>query len=135
MLAIPHPSMNVLSRSSYRAYLALASLVSIAPKALANNGSLPPPPSIPGIPGGNSLNLKDAIVKAIAFVLDFLALIAVVFIIIAGVRLIVSQGDEGERDKAKKTILYVVIGLIVVILARVIVNVTVDTAPGIFGIS
>jgi glucose uptake protein GlcU len=31
-------------------------------------------------------------------------------------------GDEGEKDKAKKTIIYVIIGIIVVLFARVIVS-------------
>jgi hypothetical protein len=35
--------------------------------------------------------------------------------------LIVSQGEEGQKEKAKKTILYAVIGLLVVLFARVIV--------------
>lgn len=124
--------MNVLQRTSYRAFLALGSLLSFSPKVLAGD-----PLDIPDIPGTaepGTVDLKAAIVTVIAWVLDLLALIAVVFIIIAGIRLIVSQGDEGERDKAKKTILYVVIGLVVVILARVIVNVTVEEAPRIFGV-
>lgn len=124
--------MNLVHRTAFRAYLTLGSLVAALPRALATNPDLAPP-DIPGLPGGN-IDLKEAIIRVIAFVLDFLALIAVVFIIIAGLRLIVSQGDEGERDKAKKTILYVVIGLIVIILARVIVNVVVEEAPSIFGL-
>ncbi len=58
----------------------------------------------------------------IVAVLDFILIIAVIYIIFAGIRLIVSGGEEGEKDKAKQTIIYVIIGIIVVLFARVIVT-------------
>ena len=82
-----------------------------------------PIPAIPGTVNGNSTQgVRDAIVNALKVVLNFLALIAVVFVVVAGIRLIVSQGEDEAKDKAKKTILYVIIGLIVVLFARVIVG-------------
>lgn len=48
--------------------------------------------------------------------------IALVFMVIGGVRYVISQGDEGETEKAKRTILYALIGLIVIGLSAVIVN-------------
>jgi hypothetical protein len=60
-----------------------------------------------------------AVVKA---VLNFLALAAVVVIIIAGVLLIFSVGNEEAMGKAKKTIQYTLIGLAIVLFARVIVG-------------
>lgn len=70
----------------------------------------------------NSDDLKKTIIKYLVIVLDFVTLLGVIFVIIAGLRLIVSGGDEGEKDKAKKTIIYVIIGILVVIFARVIVT-------------
>ena len=55
-------------------------------------------------------------------ILTFMALIAVVFIVIAGIRLVISQGEEAEKDKAKKTILFVIIGLVVILLAQGLVD-------------
>lgn len=49
-------------------------------------------------------------------------IIAVVFIIVGGLRYILSQGDEKAVQGAKNTVLYAVIGLVVVILAFAIVN-------------
>ncbi len=49
-------------------------------------------------------------------------IIAVIFIIVGGVRYITSQGDEKGVEGAKNTILYAVIGLVVVVLAFAIVN-------------
>ncbi len=86
--------------------------------------ALPTPADVPGLEttGGSSDNIQSIIVKVITYVLDLVLIIGVVYVIIAGLRLIVSGGDEGEKDKAKQTIIYVIVGIIVVIFARVIVN-------------
>ena len=83
------------------------------------------PPPIQGLPSTaptDSEGIKNVLVSIVVWVLNFLAILAVIFIIIGGIRLIVSQGEEQAKEKAKKTILYVVVGLIVVLLARVIVG-------------
>ena len=46
-----------------------------------------------------------------------IGILAVVFIIIGGVNYSISQGDPGKTKKARDTILYAVIGLIVVLSA------------------
>ncbi|MDD4287378.1 MAG: TrbC/VirB2 family protein [Candidatus Peribacteraceae bacterium] len=79
----------------------------------------PPDVGSGDIGGGD---LKQAIVKVIQVVLDFMTLIAVVMIIIAGIRYIISRGEESENEKAKKMIIYVIVGLIVILLARAIVT-------------
>ncbi len=66
--------------------------------------------------------IRNAILRVVKTVLDFVLLLAVVYVIVAGIRLVVSGGDDGEKDKAKKTIIYVIIGIIIVLLARVIVT-------------
>ena len=56
-------------------------------------------------------------------ILLFLAgAVAVIVIIIGGIRYVMSSGDAGQVQSAKNTILYAVIGLIVVIMAYAIVN-------------
>ena len=72
--------------------------------------------------GTGTEGVRAAIVKVINTILDFILIVAVVYVIVSGIRLIVSGGDEGEKDKAKTTIIYVIIGIIVVLLARVIVT-------------
>lgn len=78
------------------------------------------PTTVPGL--SQNTNIKSALVTLITNVLDFILIVAVIFVIVAGIRLIVSGGDEGEKDKAKKTIIYVIVGIIVVLFARVIVT-------------
>lgn len=80
------------------------------------------PPNDGEITGKEVGDLKTAILTVIKYVLTFMTLIAVVIIIVAGIRYILSQGEEGEKDKAKKAIIYTVIGLVIILLARSIVT-------------
>jgi len=82
-----------------------------------------PTPDVGGLPDAADPNSFRGIIESILVtVLNFLALVAVVVIVIAGIRMIISQGNEDEMDKAKKTIFYALIGLVVVLFARVIVS-------------
>jgi uncharacterized membrane protein YidH (DUF202 family) len=49
-------------------------------------------------------------------------IIAVVMMIIAGVKYITSQGDSNQVNSAKNTIIYSVVGLVVVVLTQVVVR-------------
>jgi hypothetical protein len=80
-------------------------------------------PTISGLPGtASTAGIKTIIVDVVNDVLTLLGILAVVVIIIAGVRMVLSLGNETAVEGSKKTILYAVIGLIIVILARVIVG-------------
>jgi uncharacterized membrane protein len=73
-----------------------------------------------GTPGGS--DLAGAIETVINFLLALAALVAAIFLIVGGVRYITSQGDEDQAERAKLTILYSVLGLIVIGLAAIIAN-------------
>lgn len=64
------------------------------------------------------VKMMSNIINAILLVLG---IIAVIMIIIGGIRYTTSNGDPGSTKAAKDTILYAVIGLIVAILAYAIV--------------
>jgi len=55
-------------------------------------------------------------------VLVVLGMIAVIMVVVGGVRYTTSNGDSGAIKTAKDTILYAVIGLVVAIMAFSIVN-------------
>ena len=59
---------------------------------------------------------------------DVVGIAAVVMIIIGGLRYVTSNGDSGQVGNAKNTILYAVVGLVVVALAQVIVRFVVAKA-------
>ncbi len=79
-------------------------------------------PDIGGVDGSDTDSIRSGILRVLEIILSFMALIAVVFIVIAGIQLVISQGEEQAKDKAKKTIVYAVIGLVVILLAQAIVG-------------
>ena len=56
--------------------------------------------------------------------------IAVIMIIVGGLKYITSGGDSGNVTGAKNTILYAIIGLVVVALAQLIVKFVIGKASG-----
>ena len=66
--------------------------------------------------------LTDNIVAIISAVIGILGLVCVVVMIVGGVNYMTSSGDTGKVKKAKDTILYGLIGLIICVLAFAIVN-------------
>ena len=71
--------------------------------------------------------LEVVVQNIINAIIGLMGLVAVVFIIIGGVQYMTSTGDSGKTAKAKNTILYAVIGLVICALAAVIVNFAINT--------
>ena len=67
-------------------------------------------------------NLQGSVINIINAIIGVLGLICVVVIIIGGVGYMTSSGDSGKVKKAKDTILYGIIGLVICVLAFAIVN-------------
>ncbi len=102
---------------------ATAALLTRASTVWAQDNFAGPNPDVGGLPDATSPDgVRDIVTSILETVLNFLALVAVVVIVIAGIRLILSQGEEEAKDKAKKTIFYALIGLVVILFARVIVS-------------
>lgn len=77
-----------------------------------------------GITGlAQSTSISELILKIITFILDIALILAVLAIIIAGLYLITSNGDEGQKDKAKRIIFYAIIGILLILFSRAIVMV------------
>ncbi len=68
-------------------------------------------------------DIPTIILKIITFLLTFLAALAVLVILVAGIMYITSGGDEGKVETAKNWIMYAIIGLIIALLGWVIVNI------------
>ena len=51
--------------------------------------------------------------------------VAVLFIVLGGFQYMTSAGNQEQADKGKKTLTYAIIGLVVIVLATTIVNITV----------
>jgi len=75
-------------------------------------------------------NTHTTISTPIGWAFWLLAAISVIMIIVGGIKYITSQGNQQQLESAKNTILYAVIGLVVAIAARAIVQLVVDNFYG-----
>lgn len=105
---------------------------SVAQAALFDNSTKQ---ACDGLTGGDGCGSTDPddptsasgkINKVISTVIDLLSIvvgvISVIMIIIGGIKYVVSQGDSNSVNSAKNTILYAIVGLVIVALAQVIVK-------------
>lgn len=75
-----------------------------------------------GCASGNEAAFPEALKNIINFVIGVGGLVAVIYIVIGGIGYMTSNGDAGKLAKAKNTILYALIGLVICALAFAIVN-------------
>ncbi len=75
-------------------------------------------------------NLGSTIRTVVNILSMVIGIIAVIMIIIAGLNYITSGGNDQKIATAKNTILYAVIGLVIVAFAQVIVRFTVNAVNG-----
>ena len=70
---------------------------------------------------------EDGLIKRVVNILLFIiGAIAVIMLIIGGIRYTISGGDQSQVTSAKNTILYAIVGIIVAIFAYAIVNFVLD---------
>lgn len=69
--------------------------------------------------GDNAQNMIQIVINILLYVLG---IIAVIMIIVGGIRYTTSNGDSSALTSAKNTILYSIVGLVVAILSFAIVN-------------
>lgn len=63
----------------------------------------------------------------INWIFGFAALVAVLFIIIGGILYVVSAGNTDRAKQARQTILYSVIGLLIIVLSYFVVSLVLNT--------
>lgn len=93
--------------------------------------------STTGIPVTNNPEgaLEDVIKTIVNILTILVGIIAVIMIIVSGFRYITSGGDAQKITSAKNTLVYAIIGLIIVALAQIIVKLVINettnpSAPG-----
>ncbi len=80
--------------------------------------------------GDGEDNLVGSVTGILNAVIAVLGLVAVIVIIIGGINYMTSSGDAGKVKKAKDTILYGVVGLVICVLAFAIVNFVISNILG-----
>lgn len=63
-----------------------------------------------------------AVQNIVSAIIVVIGIVAVIFIVVGGIQYITSSGDAAKTKKAKDTILYACIGLVIAALAFAIVN-------------
>lgn len=63
---------------------------------------------------------SNALQDGLGMVYFIAGIVCVIMIIIGGIRYVTSQGDSGGVQSAKNTVLYAVIGLVVILLAAAV---------------
>lgn len=111
--------------------LGLSGVATMSPAYAANptcaNGQPSSSPDMSGCPEWNGSQLSkgdlmSTLQVVINVIIGVIGFVAVVMIIMGGISFATSQGDSSKVAKARNTILYGVIGLIVALLAYAIVN-------------
>ncbi len=79
-------------------------------------------------PGSSGAGTEvDSIVTDVINIISLVVgVVSVIMIIIGGLRYITSNGDSGNVTNAKNTILYAIIGLVVVALAQLVVRFVIE---------
>jgi uncharacterized membrane protein len=75
-----------------------------------------------GIIEGWNADPKSVVTRVINYALFFIGAIALVFVIYGGVLYITSGGDSEKTTKARNTLMYAVLGIIVVVISYAIVT-------------
>lgn len=91
-------------------------------KSEACAGAEVKPASGPNCSGDDKRALSTTIQNGIDLVSAIVGFIAVVMIIIGGIRFVVSNGDSAKVTTARNTIIYALIGLILVAFSQIIVK-------------
>lgn len=96
---------------------ATSKLVACATGAVQINGGACLPT---GLPSTNASSTELQTVLQILF--GVLAAVAVLFVVIGGFRYVISEGDPEAMGRAKGTIIYAVVGLLIALTAESIVS-------------
>ncbi len=78
---------------------------------------------------GQNTSLREYALKVLNFVLSFLGLVCVGGVIYAGFLYVTTMGDDTQMEKAKKLIIFIVIGIILILASFAIVNTIIRNAP------
>ncbi len=74
-----------------------------------------------------SIDAEDGLIRDVVNILLFIiGAIAVIMLVIGGIRYTISGGDQSQVTAAKNTILYAIVGIIVALFAYAIVNFVLD---------
>jgi hypothetical protein len=107
--------------------LSLLSVLPVAGAAILNPTDNPE--AVSGATGGET-TLRGLILTIVNYFLGFLGLLAVIMVIYGGVTYVSSAGNEEAVGKAKKIIMYALIGIVIILLSFVLVRMVLGSGTG-----
>ena len=75
-------------------------------------------------------SLSTLVRKVLSVLSIVVGVVSVIMIIVGGFQYVISGGDSSKVGNAKNTILYAIIGLVIVAFAQIIVNFVLTTVAG-----
>lgn len=79
---------------------------------------------------GGQTSLRGLVLTIVNYFLGFLGLLAVIMVIYGGVTYVSSAGNDEAVGKAKKIIMYALIGIIIILLSFVVVKAILGAGTG-----
>ena len=127
LLTVSAPGLLAASPTAYAATCSnIGGQVSMGANGAANNGTTSDTCDQGGGVSGNDLaSLASKIVNIFSIIVGAVAIIMLIY---GGFRYITSGGESGRVGNAKNTIIYAIIGLVIVALAQLIVHFVLNTA-------
>lgn len=78
---------------------------------------------------GDAVDTVNNVIAKVINIFSFVVgVVAVIMIIIGGIRFVISGGDSNNVTAARNTILYAIVGLVIVALAQIIVRFVINKA-------
>jgi hypothetical protein len=78
------------------------------------------------IVGVANVGLFDLVIRLLNWVVGFSAVVCVVMIVAAGFQYIFSQGDDEKVGKATSTLIFAIVGMILVFIAPLVIQYVID---------
>lgn len=121
----------IISLALFASLTILAPLPTLAAPAPAGGGIKELQDNLGDFGGGigfqrGDTDLKGRIAQIVNIALGMIGLVAVIYIIVAGYKWIIAEGNEEEIKKSKETIRSAILGLLVVFISYVVVNFVVN---------
>ncbi len=79
---------------------------------------------------GGQTSLRGLVLTIINYFLGFLGLLAVIMVVYGGVTYVSSAGNDEAVGKAKKIIMYALIGIVIILLSFVVVKAVLGAGTG-----
>lgn len=85
---------------------------------------------ISGITTVSSTNLPDFVIQLINWAISASALLAVIMIVAAGFQYILSMGDEKKIENANRSLIFALLGMVLVFISPSIIQFVLDNFLG-----